>query len=92
MLGIHQVRKHNQGMIDLLVDEFETEIMSPLHAETRSGTVILDFKNKQTVIMQALSHTNISVDARHLGMRVSAHIYNDTDDIQQFIDVVKQNY
>ena len=42
--------------------------------------------------MQALSHTNISVDARHLGMRVSAHIYNDTDDIQQFIDVVKQNY
>jgi selenocysteine lyase/cysteine desulfurase len=92
MLGIHQVRKHNQGMIDLLVDEFETEIMSPLHAETRSGTVILDFKNKQTVIMQALSHANISVDARHLGMRVSAHIYNDTDDIQQFIDVVKQNY
>ena len=35
---------------------------------------------------------NISVDARHLGMRVSAHIYNDTDDVQQFIDVVKQHY
>jgi selenocysteine lyase/cysteine desulfurase len=91
-LGISQVRTHNQSMIDLIVDEFETEIMSPVHAETRSGTVILDFKDKQTTIMQALDYANISVDARHLGMRVSAHIYNDTDDIQQFIDVVKQNY
>jgi selenocysteine lyase/cysteine desulfurase len=79
-------------MIDLIVDEFDTEIMSPLNKDTRSGTVILDFKDKQTVIMEALSHANISVDARHLGMRVSAHIYNNSDDIQQFIDVVKQHY
>jgi len=91
-LGASHVRTHNQGMIDLIVDEFDTEIMSPLNKETRSGTVILDFKDKQTIIMDALSHANISVDARHLGMRVSAHIYNDTDDVQQFIDVVKQHY
>ncbi len=91
-LGANNVRTHNQAMIDLIVDEFDTEIMSPLHKETRSGTVILDFKDKQTVIMHALGHANISVDARHLGMRVSAHIYNNTDDIQQFIDVVKQHY
>ena len=44
-----------------------------------------------TTIMNALSHANISVDARHLGMRVSTHIYNDSDDVQQFIDVVKQH-
>jgi kynureninase len=91
-LDASHVRTHNQGMIDLIVDEFDTEIMSPLNKETRSGTVILDFKDKQTIIMDALSHANISVDARHLGMRVSAHIYNDTDDVQQFIDVVKQHY
>jgi kynureninase len=90
--GASCVRAHNQSMIDLIVDEFDTEIMSPLNKDTRSGTVILDFKDKQTVIMEALSHANISVDARHLGMRVSAHIYNNSDDIQQFIDVVKQHY
>jgi selenocysteine lyase/cysteine desulfurase len=91
-LGASYVRAHNQAMIDLIVDAFDTEIMSPLDKATRSGTVILDFKGKQTVIMDALLNANISVDARHLGMRVSAHIYNDADDIQQFIDVVKQNY
>ena len=91
-IGASFVRKHNQGMIDLIVDEFDTQVMSPLNKDTRSGTVILDFKDKQTVIMDALSHANISVDARHLGMRVSAHIYNDSDDVQQFIDVVKQHY
>jgi kynureninase len=91
-LGASYVRTHNQGMIDLIVNEFASEIKSPVNKATRSATVILDFKDKQTTIMQALSHANISVDARHLGMRVSAHIYNDSDDIQQFIDVVKQHY
>lgn len=91
-LGASHVRTHNQKMIDLIVAEFEYQTVSPLNKETRSGTVILDFKDKQTAIMNALSHANISVDARHLGMRVSTHIYNDADDVQQFIDVVKQNY
>jgi selenocysteine lyase/cysteine desulfurase len=91
-LGVSNVRTHNQQMIDLLVDEFDTEIMSPVNKEIRSGTVILDFKDKQTDILQALGKANISVDARYLGMRVSAHIYNDHSDIQHFIDVVKQHY
>ncbi|WP_293750241.1 aminotransferase class V-fold PLP-dependent enzyme [uncultured Paraglaciecola sp.] len=91
-LGASYVRAHNQKMIDLIVDEFDAEVISPIQRETRSGTVILNFKDKQKVIMDALGVANISVDARHLGMRVSAHIYNDADDIQQFIDVVKQNY
>jgi selenocysteine lyase/cysteine desulfurase len=90
--GTSYTRVHNQSMIDLIVDEFDTEIVSPVNKETRSGTVILDFKDKQAAIMNALRHAKISVDARHLGMRVSAHIYNDADDIQQFIDVVKQHY
>jgi selenocysteine lyase/cysteine desulfurase len=91
-LGASYVRTHNQEMIDLIVAEFEGQTVSPLNKETRSGTVILDFKDKHTTIMNALSHANISVDARHLGMRVSTHIYSDSDDVQQFIDVIKQNY
>jgi selenocysteine lyase/cysteine desulfurase len=91
-LGASYVRAHNQKMIDLIVDEFDAEVISPINREKRSGTVILDFRGKQKVIMDALDVANISVDARHLGMRVSAHIYNDADDIQQFIDVVKKNY
>lgn len=91
-IGPSNVRSHNQKMIDRIVEAFDTEIISPLPSEARSGTVILNFKNKQAKIMDGLKQANISVDARHLGMRVSAHIYNDADDIQQFIDLVKQNY
>ncbi|WNC67956.1 aminotransferase class V-fold PLP-dependent enzyme [Thalassotalea nanhaiensis] len=91
-LGSTNIRAHNQSMIDLIVNEFDNEVKSPLDKHTRSGTVILDFSDKQTRIMEELAAANISVDARHLGMRVSAHIYNDADDIQHFIDVVKQHY
>ena len=91
-LGVGQVRAHNQAMIDLIVDEFATEVVSPLDKKTRSGTVILNFKDKQAAIVDALGNANISVDVRHLGIRVSAHIYNDSEDIQQFIEVVKQHY
>ncbi|WNC73065.1 aminotransferase class V-fold PLP-dependent enzyme [Thalassotalea psychrophila] len=91
-LGSENIRAHNQSMVDLIVSEFDSELKSPLDKAIRSGTVILDFSDKQEKIMDALADANISVDARHLGMRVSAHIYNDADDIQQFIDVVKANY
>ena len=91
-IGSDKIRAHNQKLIDLLINEFETEVKSPTNQETRSGTVVLDFKDNQTNIMTALNNANISVDARHLGIRVSPHIYNDVDDIQQFINVIKQQY
>lgn len=91
-IGSHQIRAHNQQMIDLVVNEFAQQLVSPLDADKRSGTMILNFADKQQQILTTLKHNNISVDARHLGMRVSPHIYNDSTDMENFIHLIKQAY
>ena len=88
-IGSNTVRAHNQAMIDKVIAEFGEQLVSPLEHNKRSGTVILDFKDKHQSVLTALEHNNISVDARHLGMRVSPHIYNDNEDLDTFIAVVK---
>ena len=90
-LGSDVIRAHNQAMIDKVVAEFSEQLVSPIAYDKRSGTMILDFKDKQQSILSALANNNISVDARHLGMRVSPHIYNDAADLDKFIDVVKSS-
>lgn len=91
-IGSQQIRAHNQQMIDLVVNEFAAQLVSPLDADKRSGTMILNFADKQQQILSTLRHNNISVDARHLGMRVSPHIYNDRADMKNFINLIKQAY
>ncbi|WP_404341579.1 aminotransferase class V-fold PLP-dependent enzyme [Pseudoalteromonas mariniglutinosa] len=88
-LGMAKVRAHNLMLINKLHDELGEYIRSPREAERCSGTVILHLAKRQAAVMQALHNANIAVDERHLGMRVSAHIYNDEADIKHFIDVVK---
>ncbi len=91
-IGSTTLRAHNQQMIDLVINEFANELVSPTAPEQRSATMILNFADKQPAIMQALATNNISVDERQLGMRVSAHIYNDVSDMEAFIKVIKHAY
>lgn len=89
-LGSDTLRAHNHELIDLIIAEFSEFVRSPTDKATRSGTVILDFKGDQQTVMQSLAKAHISVDARHLGIRVSPHIYNDLDDINHFVRVIKK--
>ncbi|ABE56727.1 aminotransferase, class V [Shewanella denitrificans OS217] len=85
------LQAHNQHLVDKLIQAFPQQLNSPTDTAKRSGTVILDFKDKQTQILNALKAVNIAVDARCLGVRVSPHLYNDLKDIEQFIDQVTQS-
>ena len=49
----------------------------------------MHFGEQQADVKAALEAANIGVDERHLGLRVSAHIYNDQQDIDTFIKTVK---
>ena len=62
---------------------------SPKQADKCSGTAIMHFGEQQAAVKAALEAANIAVDERHLGLRVSAHIYNDQQDINTFITTVK---
>lgn len=90
-IGSEQLRKCNQLLLDLIVDELDQELVSPREADKRSGTLVLQFGEQQAQVMAALAKANISVDARSLGIRVSPHLYNDKADIQQLLAVIKAN-
>ncbi|MGI1944944.1 aminotransferase class V-fold PLP-dependent enzyme [Shewanella glacialipiscicola] len=90
-LGASLLRKYNQQLIDVVVQEFDSELVSPRDAEKRSGTLVLQFGEQQAQIMAALTNANISVDSRSMGIRISPHIYNDMADIKLLLDVIKAN-
>lgn len=90
-LGSPVLREHNQTLLSYLADQLGEFWVSPLSSHRRSGTAILHFGERQPEVMQALAVANISVDERVHGMRVSPHIYNDQQDIEHLIQVVRQH-
>ncbi len=85
---VAKVNEHNRKLQSLLVEAFPAELVSPVEESKRSGTVILNFSDNQ-LALEKLKNNEIAVDLRSSGLRVSPHIYNDEDDIRQFIEVLK---
>jgi len=88
-IGSQVMREHNLQLMEPVVQTLDDELVSPREVDKRSGTLILQFGERQPHIMAALAEANISVDARSLGIRVSPHIYNDEADILRLLEVIK---
>ena len=88
-IGIKNIRKHNQALIAKTANEIDLEFVSPRDESIRGGTMILDFGSNQQKVLNHLQDNNIGVDLRSHGIRISPHIYNDEQDIDQLISVIK---
>jgi selenocysteine lyase/cysteine desulfurase len=88
-IGIKNIRKHNQALIAKTANEIDLEFVSPRDEAIRGGTMILDFGSNQQKVLNHLQDNNIGVDLRSHGIRISPHIYNDVQDIDQLISVIK---
>ena len=88
-IGIKNIRKHNQALIAKTANEIDLEFVSPRDEAIRGGTMILDFGSNQQKVLTHLQDNNIGVDLRSHGIRISPHIYNDEQDIDQLISVIK---
>ena len=88
-IGIKKIRKHNQALIAKTANEIDLEFVSPRDEAIRGGTMILDFGSNQLKVLNHLQDNNIGVDLRSHGIRISPHIYNDEQDIDQLISVIK---
>ena len=88
-IGIKNIRKHNQALIAKTANEIDLEFISPRDEVIRGGTMILDFGSNQQKVLNHLQDNNIGVDHRSHGIRISPHIYNDEQDIDQLISVIK---
>jgi selenocysteine lyase/cysteine desulfurase len=89
-IGSEVLRAHNQELIDQVIESLGETVVSPHAHEKRSGTLILQFGERQADLLTVLEQTHISVDVRKLGIRVSPHIYNDSDDMHQLLQLIEQ--
>ena len=88
-VGLNKIRSHNQLLIQKAAIDLDSEFVSPREESIRGGTMILDFREHQQKILGRLKENNISVDLRDKGIRISPHIYNDEEDIEQLLRVIK---
>ena len=92
-IGINTIYKHNQALIDLLInsaEEYNLNILSPKNPQYRGGTFVIKFPDPEKAINLFKKH-QIKVDALHkFGMRFSPHIYNTKAEINQMTQVLKK--
>lgn len=87
-IGSLKLREHNQMLIEIVAKQLEDVLISPRELYARSGTMVLHFGARQQQVLKSLNTANISVDVRCEGIRVSPHIYNDMNDIEQLLTVI----
>ncbi|PCK30105.1 aminotransferase class V-fold PLP-dependent enzyme [Pseudoalteromonas piscicida] len=88
-VGVKAVREHNFGLLTKLQAALPEFYRSPIQEDTCSGTAILDFGPYHDEIKARLKRASIAVDNRRYGIRVSPHVYNDQEDIEALVEVVK---
>ena len=89
-IGVDRIRRHNLALGDRLRAGVPAECrVSPAQSDCRSGTVVLDFGQRNDLVAQAFEATGVAVDRRATGFRLSPHIYNNGRDIDQVLAALK---
>lgn len=90
-IGIENIRNHNVALTEKIIQSISPKyIVSPINAEDRSGTIILNFGEQQENIVENLKAANIVFDARIFGIRLSPHIYNSIEEIEKVISILNE--
>ena len=95
-IGIKHIEKRILNLTEYLIDNLQNmklQILSPIEERKyRSGIILFKARNKKPVdiVMELEKRSNIIVSARGKGIRVSAHFYNNEDDIDKLIVSLKR--
>jgi selenocysteine lyase/cysteine desulfurase len=95
-IGIKHIEKPILNLTEYLIDNLQNmklQILSPIEERKyRSGIILFKARNKKPVdiVMELEKRSNIIVSARGKGIRVSAHFYNNEDDIDKLIVSLKR--
>ncbi len=91
-IGVKKIRKHNSELIQRLIENLNTHTLkTPKEKTMRGGTLVLQLNpdHKDRILLD-LKNAKIKFDQRSLGIRLSPHIYNTTDQINLVADILKQ--
>ncbi|GHA10027.1 class V aminotransferase [Arenicella chitinivorans] len=91
-IGVEHIRRHNLVLSDRLLAELpaQAQLVSPLSANQRGGTLVIKFDQQERVAQQ-LQKSGVLFDAREYGIRMSPHIYTQTDEIETCIQALNLN-
>jgi len=80
--GVESIRAHNLKLADQIIDKLSPEqLISPLDPALRSGTLIVDFADRQPQLSAVLQQHQVHFDSRAQGVRLSPHLCNTEEQI-----------
>lgn len=91
--GIDAIRSHDQMLVDRLLrslDPDRYQVISPREGPRRSALVIFSHRDPQrnAAVYDALMEEQVYAALRRGNIRISAHLYNTTDDIDRALGIL----
>jgi selenocysteine lyase/cysteine desulfurase len=95
-IGIEEIYNLNQKYIDSLIHFFQNlntiTVNSPIESNQRGGTLVVKSNNDKN-LLDFLVKKNVYVDRKEsYGIRISPHIYNTWDEIEQFKNIISSYF
>jgi selenocysteine lyase/cysteine desulfurase len=91
-IGAVQIEQRIHELTDYLhqrLDEEGVRVASPRMRDQRSGITIIEMREAPDVV-KSLAEKKIVVSARGEGLRVSLHVFNNFDDIDQLVTALRE--
>ncbi len=93
-IGINSIYKHNQDSLsnvrNYIKSNFNYNIISPENSSERGGTLVFRTKNDEK-LLNYLKNNQVFMDKKpNYGLRFSPHIYNSSQEIENFKDILKK--
>ena len=86
-IGIDTVREHNLALNQAIIDSLEPAcVLTPHAAARRGGTLVLHFGGRQQAVEDRLRQAGVRFDSRATGLRMSPHVYNNSEEIDVVIE------
>lgn len=85
-VGVENIRQHNQMLMQKIIDKLDGSVLvSPVEPLHRSGTLVVNFAERQQSAMDKLHQAKIRFDERQTGLRLSPHIYNTEGEVETLL-------
>ena len=88
-VGVDNIRAHNIELVDKIIQAISPEhLVSPVELERRGGTLILGFRDRDQDMIKRLRDAHVQFDARAKGIRLSPHLCNNSQQIDELIKLL----
>ncbi len=92
-VGVENIYNYAQKLTQKIVEnalEMNLKVNSPVEPDKRNGMVCIEVENPEEIVGK-LQQNNIIIDWRPLcGLRISAHFYNNFEDIERLFHILKK--